>query len=68
MSTASPESATTEPTAPRRRGGLRGWVRGRGRDDLRWAFPAIWLIFLGYPIASLLAADETATRTAIGIA
>ncbi len=68
VSTASPESATTEPTAPRRRGGLRGWVRGRGRDDLRWAFPAIWLIFLGYPIASLLAADETATRTAVGMA
>ncbi|MGU3291331.1 sensor histidine kinase [Williamsia sp. M5A3_1d] len=44
------------------------WFRARGRGDLRWVFPAIWLIFLTYPVVGLLSADETPTRTAIGMA
>ncbi|KQS00841.1 hypothetical protein ASG12_01135 [Williamsia sp. Leaf354] len=31
-------------------------------------FPAIWLIFLTYPVTALFAADESPTRTAVGMA
>ena len=43
-------------------------VRSPGRDDIRWAFPAIWLIFLAYPVVALVSADDTTGRTAAGLA
>ncbi|WP_188487389.1 sensor histidine kinase [Williamsia phyllosphaerae] len=43
-------------------------VRSPGRDDIRWAFPAIWLVFLAYPVISLLGADESVARTVAGLA
>ena len=45
-------------------------LRNTGRwapwRDLRWAFIAIWLVFLGYPMASLVSADVSVTAKVIG--
>ncbi|WP_018180515.1 sensor histidine kinase [Jongsikchunia kroppenstedtii] len=67
---------TTEPSAtqrcvaenadPERGGVLAEWLRGAWHDR-RWIFAAIWLVFLIYPIASVVKSDHSLTAKIIGL-
>ncbi len=43
-------------------------ARGNAQRDVRWAFAAVWLVFLGYPVAALLSSDKSAGAIAYGLA
>ena len=55
----------TETTTTGRR--VRWWSFAADAPDRSWAFTAVWLVFLGYPIASLLRSHAGALRVVWGL-
>lgn len=43
-------------------------ARANSQPDMRWAFAAVWLIFLVYPVVALFGADKSTAVTAYGLA
>ncbi|MBE7162218.1 MAG: hypothetical protein INR72_13315, partial [Williamsia herbipolensis] len=56
----------TEPTTTGPR--VRWWSYSGRTPDRSWAFTAVWLVFLAYPIVSLLNSGQSVLRVIWGLA